>query len=81
MKFRKKPVVIDAVQFRTGEIPHELDEPIMAGIITHAEDGTLSIKTLEGTHTARSGDWIIQGIAGEYYPCKPEIFAATYEPA
>lgn len=38
------------------------------------------IETLEGTHRANPGDWIIKGVAGEFYPCKPEIFAATYEP-
>lgn len=40
----------------------------------------LSIKTLEGTHAAEPGDWIIRGVAGEFYPCKPDIFDATYEP-
>jgi hypothetical protein len=44
-------------------------------------DGTLSIGTLEGQHLVLWGDWIIRGVAGEIYPCKPEIFAATYEPA
>lgn len=42
--------------------------------------GTLDIPTLEGVMTARPGDWIIRGVAGELYPCKPEIFATTYEP-
>lgn len=41
----------------------------------------LTIATLEGIHTASAGDWIIKGIKGEFYPCKPDIFAATYEPA
>ena len=59
-RFRKKPVVIDAVR-------HDGPEPIF-------------IETLEGTHRADPGDWIITGIKGEQYPCKPDIFEATYEP-
>ncbi len=46
----------------------------------HDEDGTLHIHTLEGTMTAQRGDWIIRGVRGEFYPCKPDIFADTYEP-
>lgn len=80
MKFRKKPVVIEAVQFRNGKIPHELDDAIIAGLIRFCEDGTLLIDTLEGVMIGRSGDWIIKGVNGEYYPCKPDIFEKTYEP-
>jgi len=58
MKFRKKPIVIEAYQ---TDVPVE-------------------IHTLEGTMLARPGDWIITGIKGELYPCKPDIFEATYEP-
>jgi hypothetical protein len=58
-KFRKKPVVIEAVR-------HDGPEP-------------MPIKTLEGTMLAQPGDWIITGVKGERYPCKPDIFAATYE--
>jgi hypothetical protein len=58
MKFRKKPVVIEAYQ---------TDKP-------------LDIETLEGTMHADPGDWIITGVHGEKYPCKPDIFALTYEP-
>jgi hypothetical protein len=79
-RFRKKPVEIEAVQVRAGEIPHELDGFIMAGRIRHTEQDTFLIETLEGTMEARPGDWIIQGVAGELYPCKPDIFAKTYEP-
>jgi hypothetical protein len=43
------------------------------------EPGTLSINTLEGTMTAVEGDWIIKGVKGEFYPCKPDIFEATYD--
>jgi hypothetical protein len=85
MKFRKKPVVIEAVQF-TGENRREvlsfsypkLSEDALRG----AEVMRLPvvIETLEGDMTASLGDWIIRGIKGEIYPCKPDIFEATYEP-
>lgn len=79
-KYRKKPVVIDAVQFRSGEQPHEFAGDVIAGRVRYPEDGTMLIDTLEGTMIANSGDWIIRGVKGELYPCKPDIFAATYEP-
>lgn len=78
MKFRKKPVVIEAVQW-TGdnwtEIAtfHRGDDFTITGT-------TLNIRTLEGVMTAQPGDWIIRGVRDELYPCKPDIFAATYEP-
>ena len=78
-KFRKKPVVIDAVQFRMGEEPSELASDVVTGRIRYTEDGMALIDTLEGSMIARSGDWIIRGVKGELYPCKPDIFAATYE--
>lgn len=75
--FRKKPVEIEAVQW-TGDNPGQL-----VGWMTTSsyliEDGGLLIKTLEGTMVAQPGDWIIKGIRGEFYPCKPDIFADTYE--
>lgn len=76
MKFRKKPVVIEAEQFTEGKQAslamwcHGIPTP----------DGAITIATLEGPITARVGDWIIQGGKGEFYPCKPDIFEATYEP-
>ncbi len=84
MKYRKKPVVIEAVQF-TGllSIPSIVDFcPTFQQ--TSPEDSTVlefGIPTLEGTMTASVGDWIIKGMKGEFYPCKPDIFEATYEPA
>ena len=81
MRFRKKPVVIDAVCFRAGEQPSDLAADVIAGRVRYTEDGTLLIKTLEGTMEARPGDWIIRGVNGELSPCKPDIFAKTYEPA
>ncbi len=82
-KFRKKPVVIEAVQYgpaTCAEIcawmgrPHNAAEGEPCGV------GQFPIQTLEGTMLANPGDWIIKGVKGEFYPCKPDIFAATYEP-
>ncbi len=78
--FRKKPVVIEAVQFRSGEQPYEFAADEVAGRVRYPEDGTMLIDTLEGTMVAHSGDWIIRGVKGELHPCKPDIFAMTYEP-
>ncbi len=80
MKFRKKPVVIDAVQYN-GKNMTEIMK-FARGASEFQEDFTgdsISITTLEGVMTASKGDWIIRGVKGEYYPCKPDIFAATYE--
>ena len=97
-KYRKKPVVIEAMRFAgtpieaievyrwieentagsydtndpSGEVPD-------SGVSIDASTGFLVIATLEGEMLAKLGDWIIRGVAGEFYPCKPEIFAATYE--
>jgi hypothetical protein len=78
-QYRKKPVAINAVQW-TG---NNLQE---AAHFCSAADYTVSgqhliIKTLEGDMTASPGDWIIRGVKGEFYPCKPDIFAATYDEA
>lgn len=89
MKFRKKPVVIEAVQFQPDtltELYHFMDITGRGsfrdcGFGIDPEDGQFKITTLEGVHIARVGDWIIKGVKGEFYPCKPDIFAATYEPA
>lgn len=76
-KYRKKPVVIEAIQNQ-----HNPDEvATFFGQDTHFgyNDGVWAIITLEGTMEAQPGDWIIKGIKGEFYPCKPAIFEATYE--
>ena len=94
-KFRKKPVVIEAFQMTrerliSYEWPDWLQEAWNKS--THeegafypetpgADDGPLLIVTLEGTHQVSLGDWIIRGVKGELYPCKPDVFEATYEPA
>ena len=86
MKFRKKPVVIEAIQY-TGA-PESNREIIQwtqcsntpAVMNQHPERGRLlSINTLEGAHWVSPGDWVIKGVAGEFYPCKSDIFEATYE--
>ena len=81
-KYRKKPVVIEAVHYRRGEIPDDdfIIEGIKTGKLRHCDDDTFLIDTLEGSMIARPGDWIIRGVKGEFYPCKPDIFEATYEP-
>lgn len=97
MRFRKKPVVVEAFQMTAerrmdnSEWPNWLNE---AWNKQESEPGALfrqnmdaempdllCIKTLEGIHLVSWGDWIIRGVKGELYPCKPDIFEATYEPA
>lgn len=78
-KFKKKPVVIEAIQFDgTDESCDWLLPQLQEGSIGRSLN-KLHIKTLEGVITADVGDWIIKGINGEFYPCKPDIFEATYE--
>jgi hypothetical protein len=86
MKFRKKPVVIEA--HRIGDIgwPDAIWEGINKQIIrlhlatiNDTTRGYVEIETLEGVMRGEVGDWIIRGVKGEFYPCKPDIFAATYE--
>ena len=77
-KVRKKPVIVDALQW-TGENSAEIDEFIGDSAGYRLIDGELSIHTLEGAHKANQGDWIIKGVKGEFYPCKPDIFDETYE--
>lgn len=97
MKYRKKPVVIDAIQWTgknhremfdfltNGNCPDEYmtsDFPIVSDnfyIDNWKVPGGLVIKTLEGEHLANIGDYIIRGVHGEFYPCKPDIFRKTYE--
>ena len=92
--FRKKPVIIEAVQW-TGQNLHEVlaftgkrpkwnewfeDWKAYESFVKKNGD-IFKIKTLEGTMDASPGDWIIRGVNGEHYPCKPDIFEKTYEPA
>lgn len=81
MKFRKKPVVIEAIQW-TGENTQEVYQFCNSGSRDcHIMGDKLLIKTLEGTMEASAGDYIIRGVNGEHYPCKPDIFDKTYEKA
>ena len=81
MKFRKKPVVIEAMRWE-GDNTDEFDDFAPdAKIKCEGMRNALVIETLEGTMLAEPGDWIIRGIKGELYPCKPDIFKETYEPA
>jgi len=85
MKFRKRPVVIEAVQVTDVTLSGAKQLHVMSGLplwgvgCRNGKCGII-IPTLEGDHLAGIGDWIIQGVAGEFYPCKPDIFDATYEP-
>lgn len=80
MRYRKRPVVIEAVQF-TGLNHDEIADFCFPQIIKVGGSFTLLIPTKEGEMTASKGDWVIKGIQGEFYPCKPDIFEATYAPA
>lgn len=98
MKFRKKPVVVEAVQWNgtnVVEVYNFLENKNVEtqyGVKTDGKNfyikfengscqlGTLMIKTLEGEHKASVGDYIIKGVNGEFYPCKPDIFEKTYYP-
>jgi len=79
-KFRKKPIVIEAIQWNGSNGDYAavqaLDEN---GAVSFEPIGGLYITTLEGDMRADIGDWIIKGVKGELYPCKPDIFKATYE--
>ena len=77
MKFRKKPVVIEAICF-DGTMA-SLEGFFIPEISQEFGSRTAQIPTLEGVMTAQPGDWIIKGINGEFYPCKPDIFHKTYE--
>lgn len=82
-QYRKKPVVIDAVQWRgdnAGEVIAHMNNPKNGSVPMGIGDWKpFTIRTLEGEHTASVGDFIIKGVQGEFYPCKPDIFATTYE--
>lgn len=78
MKYRKKPVVIEARLFDMSDYDEALDVVGWCG--GRAVDDGCEITTLEGVMLARQGDYIIKGVSGEFYPCKPDIFELTYEP-
>ena len=76
-KYRKRPVVIEAVQW-TGENLLEILQFSKDSFIDR-DDYTLKIETLEGVMTVSRGDYIVKGVDGEFYPCKPDIFEKTYD--
>jgi hypothetical protein len=94
-RYRKKPVVIEARQLDGTSKDHDVylwveansqgsfnpDDMVLPanGVSIDPATGFMLIATLEGVMQAKPGDWIIQGVAGEFYPCKPDIFEATYE--
>jgi len=83
-KFRKKPVVVEAMQwFKPGDHPkvvYPVPDRIQTCLAAQAEAGGMgAIKTLEGWHLVVPGDWIICGVKSEHYACKPDIFEMTYE--
>ena len=85
-KYRKKSVVVEAMQFTADTEWDDLRQFVTAsGFRRHATDADgggwscLIIPTLEGDMMASEGDWIIKGVKGEFYPCKPDVFEATYE--
>ena len=90
-KFRKKPVVIEAVQFKNinrdevqqfvgKELKQEIESDTAYEAGMGASISSLTIPTLEGDMKAMPNDWIIKGVKGEFYPCKPDIFEKSYEP-
>lgn len=91
MKYRKKPVVVEAVQWNGHNI-NEIREFVGQSLVEYKEEIrtwmknvvtirtiAIEIRTLEGTYHASIGDYIIKGVQGEFYPCKPDIFKQTYE--
>jgi len=86
MKYRKKPVVIEAIQFfddvdRMTMLSKFIDNQDLRISYNDPDNPKLKIETLEGTMEASIGDYIIKGVKGKFYPCKPDIFESTYDPA
>lgn len=91
MRYRKKPVVVDAVRYTRRFLwPDWFHDAVSANEVVVHNTGKFAaaneecyalINTMEGTMRADEGDWIIRGVKGELYPCKPDIFAMTYEDA
>lgn len=83
--YRKKPVEVEVNRYLNDESTYQLLNWINEGQYKNGkrfanwENGILTVPTLEGEHIASVGDWIIKGVAGEFYPCKPDIFEATYD--
>jgi len=78
-KYRKKPVVIEAIQWTGDNLKECLDFMKFSNRTRTVYRDKIIIHTLEGAMTASIGDYIIKGVSGEFYPCKPDIFEKTYE--
>ena len=79
-KYRKKPIIVEAVQNTGGNVSEIREFMDNKSRPVYTKDGYVYlIKTLEGTMTANVGDYIIKGVKGEFYPCKPDVFEATYD--
>ena len=76
-RWRKKPVVIEAIRYEGNR--DEIEAFIGQQLVRMRGTDVLLIPTLESPHEAAPGDWIIKGVKGEFYPCKPDIFEQTYE--
>jgi hypothetical protein len=81
MKYRKKPVVIEAEQWEGHNLNDDNSMFQSPEVIIKNDGSEFMVSTLEGVMTGQKGDWLIRGVKGELYPCKPDIFEATYEPA
>ena len=77
--YRKKPVVIEAIQYQREDNILTVQEFVGESLKYNPDDNEYYIITLEGNMKASVGDWIIKGVQGEFYPCKPDIFEKTYE--
>jgi hypothetical protein len=79
-KYRKKPVVIEAIQWDGSQESAQAINQFNGGKLWSInDDRQMKIPTLEGLMLADKGDYVIKGVKGEFYPCKPDIFEATYE--
>jgi len=83
MRYRKKPVVVEAIQYWPGQTCRQVAEFMAVSHNEHDcfDDAEWAVETLEGLMWAHPGDWIVRGVEGEFYPVKPSIFDATYEAA
>ena len=79
-KYRKKPVVIEAIQYTKDNIHDILTFVGNDKMYYNPKDNEFYIRTLEGDHRLSVNDWVIKGIKGEFYPCKHDVFEKTYEP-
>jgi len=78
--FRKKPITVEAMQLKVGCVSDVIEWLKRNKAEFKLRQSGLYIETLEGEMRANLGDWIIKGVEGEFYPCKPDIFEKTYEP-